>query len=72
MGVRNAGAIASALIDASLPADTPVAAIQEGTLSGQHVVRTELSSLGAVVEEEKIQPPAVFIIGNVAGLRAEA
>lgn len=71
MGVRNAGAIATALIDASLPADTPVAAIQEGTLSGQRVVRTQLSALGAVVEEEKIQPPVVFVIGNVAGLRAE-
>lgn len=68
MGVKNAGAIAQALMDGGLDAGTPAAVIQEGTTDAQRSVRCTLGTLGAVMVEEEIKPPAVYVIGQVAGL----
>lgn len=68
MGVKNAGSIAQALIDGGLPGDTPAAVIQEGTTEGQRSVRCTLATLGEVMVSEEIKPPAVYVIGQVAGL----
>lgn len=68
MGVKNGGAIASALIDAGRPESTPVAVIQEGTTAAQTGFRTTLGELGASLVSEGVQPPAVIVIGDVAGL----
>ncbi|QPK79682.1 uroporphyrinogen-III C-methyltransferase [Corynebacterium lizhenjunii] len=69
MGVKNAGAIAQALIDGGLAAETPVALIQEGTLRGERRLRTTLGRLGADIAAQGIAPPAVYVIGQVAGLQ---
>lgn len=68
MGVKNGAAIASALIDAGRPDDTPVAVIQEGTTASQTGFRTTLESLGADLLTHEVKPPAVIVIGEVAGL----
>lgn len=70
MGVKNAGPIAQALSEGGLGPSTPAAIIQEGTMAGQRVFRTTLDQLGHTVEAERIAPPAVFVIGEVAGLSA--
>lgn len=68
MGVKNGGAIAAALIDGGLADETPVAVIQEGSTAGQRGFRTTLATLGASLKAENVQPPAVIVIGEVAGL----
>ncbi|MDO4908895.1 MAG: uroporphyrinogen-III C-methyltransferase [Corynebacterium sp.] len=68
MGVKNGGAIAEALISHGLTESTPVAIIQEGTTKGQRSFRCDLAGLGKTIEQEEIKPPAVIVIGKVAGL----
>ncbi|RSZ61766.1 uroporphyrinogen-III C-methyltransferase [Corynebacterium hylobatis] len=67
MGVKNAPAIAQALQEV-LPADTPAAVIQEGTTEAQRAVRCTLGTLAATMAEHSIGAPAVYVIGEVAGL----
>lgn len=68
MGVKNAGRIADALMQGGLSPHTPVAIIQEGTTQTQRSVRCTLETLGEVMIREEIQPPAVYVVGEVAGL----
>lgn len=67
MGVKNAPVIAAELLEV-LPADTPAAVIQEGTTDAQRAVRCTLGTLGATMVEHSIGAPAVYVIGQVAGL----
>jgi uroporphyrin-III C-methyltransferase len=62
MGVSQRGAIATALIEGGLAADTPVAAIRHATSAEQHVVRCALSELAATA----VESPATIVIGAVA------
>ena len=62
MGVAQRDVIAAALIDGGLPADTPVAAIEQATSAGQTIVRSTLAELA----ELAIQSPATIVIGGVA------
>ncbi|WP_073482626.1 uroporphyrinogen-III C-methyltransferase [Streptoalloteichus hindustanus] len=71
MAVERAGEFAEALVAHGRPGDTPVAVVQEGTTRNQRVVRTTLGELGKAVEAEGIRPPAIIVIGPVAGLAAE-
>ena len=68
MGVRNAPSIATALIDASLSPSTPCAIIQEGTLSTERAYHCTLDTLARTMTEQEISSPAVYVIGEVAGL----
>lgn len=68
MGVRNAGAIADALLAGGLAGTTPAAIIENGTLEEERVINTTLAQLGQKTAEANIVPPAVFVIGDVAGL----
>jgi uroporphyrin-III C-methyltransferase/precorrin-2 dehydrogenase/sirohydrochlorin ferrochelatase len=70
MGVERAGAFAEAL-RAGRPGDTPVAVVQEGSTRAQRVVRSTLDSLAADVVEHAIRPPAIIVVGPVAGLAQE-
>lgn len=62
MGVAQRAAIAAALIEGGLPANTPVAAIRHATSSQQHVVRCALAELG----DAMVESPATIVIGAVA------
>lgn len=70
MGVEHLGVVADTLIAAGRPADTPVAVVQEGTLRTQRAVRSTLAEVARAVADAGIRPPAVTVIGPVAGLSA--
>ncbi|TWP50151.1 uroporphyrinogen-III C-methyltransferase [Lentzea tibetensis] len=67
MAVERAGAFASALM-AGRPASTPVAVIQEGSTAAQRVLRSTLDSVAADMAAADIRPPAIIVVGPVAGL----
>jgi len=64
MGVAERGAIAAALMDGGMPADTPVAAVQRATTDVQQVVRCRVDELA----EAAVESPATIVIGAVAAL----
>jgi uroporphyrin-III C-methyltransferase/precorrin-2 dehydrogenase/sirohydrochlorin ferrochelatase len=68
MGVERIGAFADALLAGGRPADTPVAVVQDGTTRIQRTLRTTLAEAAADVRAHEIAPPAVIVIGPVAGL----
>ncbi|WP_216204981.1 uroporphyrinogen-III C-methyltransferase [Amycolatopsis aidingensis] len=72
MGVERLDRFADALLDAGRPADTPVAVIQDGTMRSQRVLRSTLKAIAADAAEAAIKPPAITVIGPVAGLSPDA
>lgn len=68
MGVKNAPAIARALQEGGLAGSTPCAIIQEGTLDTQREFRCNLEHLAQTMEDNNVSSPAVYVIGEVAGL----
>ncbi|MDA0663734.1 MAG: uroporphyrinogen-III C-methyltransferase [Proteobacteria bacterium] len=68
MGLAKIERIAGKLMEAGLPADTPAAAIENGTLPSQRVVLSTLAELPGRVAAEKIVAPTLFVIGAVVSL----
>ena len=68
MGVETAAAIAEELIARGRAPDTPVAVVSDGSAPGQRSLRTTLAGLPAAMAEEKIRPPAVWVVGDVVRL----
>ena len=68
MGVGTAPTIADKLIEAGRAPDTPVAVIENGTLSTEIQVFGILAELPDLIEQNAIKGPALLIIGEVAGL----
>lgn len=68
MGLANVEEIASQLIKAGRPADTPVAIIENGTTESQRRMLTVLADLPATVVRMKVESPVMFVIGRVASL----
>ncbi len=68
MGVTALPEICEKLRMAGMPDDTPAAVIQEGTLACQKKVVSDLRNLPKRVQEEKIQAPAVIVVGKVCAL----
>jgi uroporphyrin-III C-methyltransferase / precorrin-2 dehydrogenase / sirohydrochlorin ferrochelatase len=67
MAVERIEAFADALL-AGRPANTPVAVVQDGTTRIQRTLRTTLADVAADVRSHEIAPPAVIVVGPVAGL----
>ncbi len=67
MAVERAGAFAAALMQGR-PGTTPVAVVQEGSTSAQRVYRSTLETLGADVVAWGVRPPAIIVVGPVAGI----
>lgn len=68
MAVQNAPAIAEALVAGGRSADTPVAAVCDGTMPGE---RTVLSTLGALATDfaaAGVMPPAIIVVGEVVAV----
>jgi uroporphyrin-III C-methyltransferase/precorrin-2 dehydrogenase/sirohydrochlorin ferrochelatase len=72
MAVERIEAFATVLMDGGRPVDTPVTVIQEGTLRTQRTLRADLQTVAARVKEEQIRPPAIVVIGPVAGFSVDA
>ena len=69
MGIANLPKITAKLIDAGRSKDTPAAVIQNGTKFSQQVLLTTLENAAADVARKNLQPPAIFIVGDVVNLR---
>jgi uroporphyrin-III C-methyltransferase len=68
MGVDTAPAIAAALIEHGRAPETPVAIVTDGSTATQRAVRTTLAALPQAVVDERIRPPAVWVVGEVVAL----
>ncbi|MBV8811328.1 MAG: uroporphyrinogen-III C-methyltransferase [Acidobacteriaceae bacterium] len=69
MGVRNREFIARSLIAAGRRPEEPVAFVMRGTMAGEQVAESTLEDVAA--GRTDIQPPAVFVIGEVVRLRSK-
>jgi uroporphyrin-III C-methyltransferase / precorrin-2 dehydrogenase / sirohydrochlorin ferrochelatase len=67
MAVERIELFADALLKGGRPAETPVLVVQQGTTAGERVVRTTLAGAGKSIREEGVRPPAIIVIGSVAG-----
>ena len=68
MAVKNGPAIAETLIEGGRPADTPVSIIESASLSTERRIDATLESLREVMAAQDVVPPAIIVIGEVAGL----
>lgn len=68
MGVGKLPDYTRALLDAGMDADTPVALVEKGTRPGQQVATGTLETIVDARDEVGIEPPAVTVIGGVAGI----
>jgi uroporphyrinogen III methyltransferase/synthase len=66
MGMGNLNFITERLMESGSAADTPAAVIADATLPTQRVVKATLGRLSEKCKEEKIEPPAIVIIGAAA------
>lgn len=71
MGVRGARRVQDELLT-GLPANTPVAVIQNASLPGQRHVVTELGKLAQTIARAAIGSPAIIVIGEVTRAAALA
>ena len=69
MGIENLSKITAKLIENGRDKKTPAAVIQNGTKFSQKVLISTLENVAAKVAEEKIKPPAIFVVGEVVNLR---
>ena len=69
MGVRRLGEIVERLIAAGRQADEPAAVVEWGTTARQRTVQAFLSELPDAVGRAQIKPPAIILVGAVAGRR---
>jgi uroporphyrin-III C-methyltransferase / precorrin-2 dehydrogenase / sirohydrochlorin ferrochelatase len=72
MAVENLPAITDRLVAGGRPAETPAAAIADGTLPGQRMVTSDLAGIAAAMAEAGVGAPAIVVIGNVVDVGAQA
>lgn len=68
MGVSAAGRICEGLVSAGMPAETPAAAVENGTTARQRTVCATLATLAAEMKAAGVRPPAVLVVGETAAL----
>ncbi|EHI12891.1 uroporphyrinogen-III C-methyltransferase [Mycolicibacterium thermoresistibile] len=67
MAVERIEVFAKALLEGGRPADTPVLVVQHGTTAAQRTLRATLRDAPERMRAEGIRPPAIIVIGAVAG-----
>ena len=71
MGVARLAATADRLIACGRAASEPAAVVEHGTLPHQRTVAAPLGEIAVRAQELGVRPPAVTLVGDVAGLRHE-
>jgi uroporphyrin-III C-methyltransferase len=66
MGIATSAQITEKLIADGLAPDVPVAVIENATRADMRVLRSSLAGLSHLVESERVQSPALIVIGQVA------
>ncbi|HYS39958.1 MAG TPA: uroporphyrinogen-III C-methyltransferase [Pseudonocardiaceae bacterium] len=69
MAVERIGEFADALLAGGRPSDSPVAVVADGTMRTQRSLRSTLDKVADDVAAHGIRPPAIVVIGPVAGLQ---
>jgi uroporphyrinogen III methyltransferase / synthase len=69
MGVRNLSLISERLRAAGRDSQQPAAVVARGTMADQQTVSGPLAQIAQRVEEAGLRPPAITVVGPVAGLR---
>ena len=69
MGVGRLREISASLITAGRSPETPVAVIRWGTVPEQRTVIGTLGDIAHRVEDAKLKPPAITVVGDVVSLR---
>jgi uroporphyrin-III C-methyltransferase len=72
MGVATLRAIATELIKHGLSPETPAMTVADAAMSSQQSVRGTLADIAVRTEEAGIKPPAITVIGAVAGFALTA
>jgi uroporphyrin-III C-methyltransferase/precorrin-2 dehydrogenase/sirohydrochlorin ferrochelatase len=67
MAVERIEQFSAVLQKGGRPADTPVLVVQHGTTPAQHTLRATLADAPEKIRAEGIRPPAIVVIGPVAG-----
>jgi uroporphyrin-III C-methyltransferase/precorrin-2 dehydrogenase/sirohydrochlorin ferrochelatase len=67
MAVERIELFTQALLEGGRPADTPVLVVQQGTTAAEHTLRATLADAAEKIRSEGIRPPAIIVIGMVAG-----
>jgi len=68
MGVKNLHVIAETLIRFGREPDTPVAVVERGLRTDQRETIGTLATIGEQAAAAGVQPPAIIVIGGVAGM----
>lgn len=68
MAVENAPLIAEVLLRGGRDASTPVAVVCDGTMPTERTVLSTLGDLAEAITRERVQPPAIIVIGEVVGV----
>jgi uroporphyrin-III C-methyltransferase/precorrin-2 dehydrogenase/sirohydrochlorin ferrochelatase len=67
MAVERIELFADVLCQGGRPAQTPVLVVQHGTTAAERIVRATLADVAEKIHEQGIRPPAIIVIGPVAG-----
>jgi len=67
MAVTALPEIVEAALAAGADPETPVAIIENGSLPTQRITRGDLSAIVRLARETEVKPPAVIVVGRVAG-----
>jgi len=68
MGLSRIGIICKQLLSGGMDKKTPAAVIQNGTTPKQKMIIGTVSNIAQKVEQSKIKPPSIIIIGKVVSL----
>jgi uroporphyrin-III C-methyltransferase len=69
MGISRLEQISNDLLKAGMEKDTEVAIVESGTTDKQKIIRGTIQTIADVAEKTHLKPPAVIVIGKVAGLK---
>ncbi len=72
MAVERIELFAEVLLKGGRPAQTPVLVVQHGTTSAERILRATLADVPKRIRAEGIRPPAIIVIGPVAGFETRS